>query len=157
MRDYDIFSSENSSFEPRIKTATGGRGAEVILNCVSGSLLQNSLACIADYGRFIQYGKYDLEEGNSFGLYCFLRNTSFYAVDLENVFYQAKEVKEEIRKLMIQGIESLVVRPLHRDIVAHQNIENILRYVYKNLDNSMRIFYPIFLALLRKAATSAKY
>ncbi|XP_018570431.1 fatty acid synthase-like [Anoplophora glabripennis] len=132
LRDFDIFSSENSSFEPQIKTATGGRGAEVILNCVSGSLLQNSLACIADYGRFIQYGKYDLEEGNTFGLYCFLRNTSFYAVDLENVFYQAKEVKEDIRKWMIQGLEELVVRPLHREIVADQNIENILSTIKKS-------------------------
>ncbi|KAJ8922067.1 hypothetical protein NQ315_008708 [Exocentrus adspersus] len=142
LKDFDIFSSDDSSFEPRIKMATGGRGAEVILNCVSGSLMQSSLECIADYGRFIHYGKYDLEEGNTFGMFCFLRNTSFYTVDLENVFYQAKEVKEEIKKLITLGLESLVVRPLQREIVTHQNIDCILSTI-KSSSNIGKVLIKI--------------
>ncbi|KAJ8980787.1 hypothetical protein NQ317_004788 [Molorchus minor] len=132
MKDYNIFGSDNASFEPALKMATGGKGAEVILNCLSGSLLQSSFACLADYGRFIQYGKYDLEEGNFIGMYSFLRNTSFYAVDLGNVFNQPKDVKEEINKLMTDGIERLVVRPLQRKTVAHQDVETILSNLKQN-------------------------
>ncbi|KAJ8961709.1 hypothetical protein NQ318_021309 [Aromia moschata] len=127
MRDTNIFSSNDSTFEPHLKMATGGRGAEVILNCLSGSLLHCSFACLADYGRFIQYGKYDLEEGNFIGMYSFLRNISFYAVNLEDVFTQPKEVKEELNRLMIDGINRLLVRPIKRKIVSHQNVDEILR------------------------------
>lgn len=113
--------------------ATNGKGAHVILNCVSGSLLRHSLACLADYGNFIQYGKYDVEEGNSIGMYCFLRNTSFYVVNLENVLIQPKEIKEQIRKYVADGIESLAVRPLISELANNFDIPKILRYIVLNL------------------------
>ncbi|KAG5891273.1 hypothetical protein JTB14_019643 [Gonioctena quinquepunctata] len=126
MRDSTILSSEDFTFHTQLMTATSGKGAEVILNCLSGALLHSSLSCIADYGRFIQYGKYDCEEGNSIGMYCFLRNPSFYVVDLEDIFDQPKEVKEEIRKLVTEGIDKFIVRPLPREVVTRSNVENML-------------------------------
>ncbi|CAG9823792.1 unnamed protein product [Phaedon cochleariae] len=129
LRDFNILDSESSSFSSQLMLATGGKGAEVILNCVSGSLLQNSLSCIADYGRFIQYGRYDTEEGTNIGMYCFLRNASFYVVNLENVFMQPKDVKEEIRSMIVKGIENFIVRPLHREVVSHYNVANILNTI----------------------------
>ncbi|KAJ8967373.1 hypothetical protein NQ314_002933 [Rhamnusium bicolor] len=152
MLDRDILSSDDSSFEPQLKQATGGRGAEVILNCLSGSLLQNSLECIANYGRFIQYGKYDLEEGNSIGMYCFLRNTSFYTVDLENVFIQSDEIKSEIKKFMTEGIDNQAVRPLLRKIVNHQNIDVIL-----SAENWTDIIEWLVLRGARKIVVSSEF
>lgn len=107
--------------------ATNGKGAHVILNCVSGNLLRHSLACIADYGNFIQYGKYDVEEGNSIGMFCFLRNTSFYVVSLENVFLETKETKEELKKFIDEGMENMVVRPLTREVFTNFDIPKMLR------------------------------
>lgn len=127
VQDYNVLSSDDDSFETDLKMATNGKGAHVILNCVSGSLLRHSLACLADYGSFIQYGKYDVEEGNSIGMYCFLRNTSFYVVNLENVLIQCKEVKEQIRKHMAEGIDNMVVRPLITEVANDFDIPKILR------------------------------
>lgn len=107
--------------------ATGGVGAHVVVNCLSGSLLHASVRCVASFGRFIQLGKFDLEENNSIGMSLFLRNTSFYGLLLENVFDDDLEEKQELHDLIVEGIQKLIVRPLHRKIVEHQNVGEILR------------------------------
>lgn len=109
--------------------ATGGEGAHVVLNCLSGSLLQASVRCVADFGRFIQIGKFDLEE-SSIGMGLFLKNTSFYGLILENVFDALPEDKQELHDLFEKGLEGLVVRPLQRKIVEHQNVTAILKYEF---------------------------
>ncbi|CAG9765257.1 unnamed protein product [Ceutorhynchus assimilis] len=145
--DGQILSSDNASFEPMVMMGTGGKGANVILNCLSGSLLQSSLACIADFGRFLQIGKYDLEENNSVGMYCFLRNVSFYAVDL-NIINQSDEVKMEIKQLVQDGIGKRTVTPLWRVVYNHQDVGEILNNIKKasnigkavlNVDNNISL------------------
>ncbi|ERL85883.1 hypothetical protein D910_03298 [Dendroctonus ponderosae] len=131
LSDRQLFSSDNQTFEPHLLMATGGRGADIILNCVSGSLLQASLACIADFGKFLQIGKYDLEENNSIGMFPFLRNVSFYAVDL-NIAAQEDEVKENIKKLIEGAIENRVVTPIWRIVYNNQDVGTILKYVAGN-------------------------
>lgn len=127
MSDRNILSSENASFEPHFLMATGGVGAHVVLNCVSGSLLQASVRCVAAFGRFIQLGKFDLDENNSIGMSVFLKNTSLYGLVLENIFDADLEEKEELRSLVEEGIKKLTVRPLQRKVVEHQNVKEILR------------------------------
>ncbi|CAH0563662.1 unnamed protein product [Brassicogethes aeneus] len=132
LKDRNVLNCENSSFEPLLLMATGGLGAHVILNCLSGSLLHSSVSCIAEYGRFIQIGKYDLHENNTIGMNIFLKNTSFYSVNLENIFNVPHEVKMELKGLIENGIDQRAVRPLVRKIVIHQNIESILSNLKKS-------------------------
>lgn len=107
--------------------ATGGTGAQVIINNLSGNLLQATVGCLADYGRMIQIGKFDLEENNSIGMSVFLKNTSFYVVNLENIVNAPKEVKEDIKAKVRAGIEDLSVRPITRKVVEDQNVGEILK------------------------------
>lgn len=127
MKDENILSSEDSSFEPLLLMATGGVGAQVIINCLSGHLLQASVGCLAEYGRLIQIGQYDLEENNSIGMSVFLKNTSFYVVKLENIFLESTEIKQDIRKMVQQGIDNKTVRPIIRKVVEHYDIVEILK------------------------------
>lgn len=108
--------------------ATGGDGAHVVINCLSGNLLQAAVRCVASFGRFVQIGKFDLEENNTIGMGLFLRNTSFYGVILENVFDAFPDEKQELHDLIEKGMADLVVRPLYRKVVEHQNVKDILRY-----------------------------
>lgn len=109
--------------------ATGGNGANVVLNCLSGSLLQASIGCLAYYGRFIHIGKFDLEENGVIGMQVFLKSTSFFAVNLENIFTVPDEDKEELKDLVCQGLQKVSVRPLARKVVDHQDIGIILEYI----------------------------
>ncbi|RZB84952.1 fatty acid synthase, partial [Asbolus verrucosus] len=126
LKDHNILSSDSTNFEPMLLMATSGVGAHVIINNLSGSLLQSSVGCLAEYGRLIQIGKYDLEENNSIGMSVFLKNTSFFVVDLQNIFIASDEVKEGLRDMVQKGIENLSVRPINRKVVEHQDIAQIL-------------------------------
>lgn len=123
----DILYSDDSSFEPSILLATNGGGAHVIINNLSGGLLQSSVSCLGEYGRMIQIGKYDVEENNSFGMSVFLKNTSFSVVNLDNLVIASKEIKEELQSLIQQGLKSKVIRPIPRKVVEHQNVLEMLK------------------------------
>ena len=43
-------------FEEEVKKLTGGKGVELVLECVGGPVLEKSLRCVASYGRLISYG-----------------------------------------------------------------------------------------------------
>lgn len=55
-----------------------------------------------------------------------MKNTSFYAVNLCNVFHQPKEVKLEIKEYVEKGMEDLSVRSILREISSDLNIRHIL-------------------------------
>lgn len=89
-------------------------------------MLQASTRCLADSGRLLQIGKLDLKENNSIGMRIFLKNTSFICVLPEDLFNWPEDWKRELQKLVADGIENFVVRPLAKEIVADQNIETML-------------------------------
>ncbi|APU15329.1 type I polyketide synthase [Actinoalloteichus fjordicus] len=55
-------SSRDVQFEDRFRTATDGRGVDVVLNSLAGEYLDASLRLLAPGGRFLELGKTDLRE-----------------------------------------------------------------------------------------------
>ncbi|MFF4533450.1 SDR family NAD(P)-dependent oxidoreductase [Streptomyces sp. NPDC001407] len=53
-------SSRDAGFEESIRRATGGRGVDVVLNSLTGELLDASLRLLGDGGRFLEMGKTDV-------------------------------------------------------------------------------------------------
>ncbi|MER5867393.1 type I polyketide synthase [Kitasatospora sp. NPDC002040] len=54
-----IASSRTLDFEPRFRSATGGRGVDVVLNALAGEFTDASLRLLAPGGRFVEMGKTD--------------------------------------------------------------------------------------------------
>ncbi|MFG3102531.1 SDR family NAD(P)-dependent oxidoreductase [Streptomyces sp. NPDC048182] len=52
-------SSRDLGFEDAFRAATGGRGVDVVLNSLTGELLDGSLRLLSDGGRFLEMGKTD--------------------------------------------------------------------------------------------------
>lgn len=77
-----IFSSRDASFGPGIRTATAGKGVDVIINSLAGDLLRESWDCIAHFGRFIEIGKRDITSNTRLEMTKFEHNASFSSVDL---------------------------------------------------------------------------
>ncbi|KAK4173467.1 putative polyketide synthase [Triangularia setosa] len=77
-----IFSSRDVSFASGVKEMTGGKGVDVVLNSLAGTLLQESFNCLAPFGRFVEIGKKDFELNNSLGMEAFTRAVSFSSVDV---------------------------------------------------------------------------
>lgn len=63
-----IASSRDTSFASMIMAKTGGKGVDVVLNALSGSLLKASWNCIASFGRFVEIGKRDIEQNKALNM-----------------------------------------------------------------------------------------
>jgi len=51
-----VINYTTQDFESEIQELTGGKGVELILECVGGPVLEKSVRCVAAYGRLISYG-----------------------------------------------------------------------------------------------------
>jgi NADPH:quinone reductase-like Zn-dependent oxidoreductase len=87
-RDH-IFNSRDDSFLAGVLAATNNRGADLVLNSLSGELLHTSWRCVAEFGKLIEIGKRDLVGNGSLDLRPFLENRSYHGVDLSQ-FFEAK-------------------------------------------------------------------
>ncbi|KAH6645861.1 hypothetical protein BKA67DRAFT_668597 [Truncatella angustata] len=102
--DDHIFSSRDVSFANGVMERTRGKGVDVILNSLGGPLLRASWNCLADFGRFIEIGKRDIELDNNIGLAPFARGTMFAALDLLFMYYKRPMEFFQI----VQNISSMV-------------------------------------------------
>jgi len=55
---------ENTAFAKRVLELTDGRGAEVILDSIAGRVSEESLQCLALYGRLVHFGNASGEAGH---------------------------------------------------------------------------------------------
>lgn len=77
-----IFSSRSRAFAEEIKQATNNQGIEVIVNSLTGDLLDASWRLCANGGVFLEIGKRDILDRNALSMEPFGRNCSFRALDL---------------------------------------------------------------------------
>ena len=137
LQDTQIFNSRDTSFEEEILKATNGRGVDVVLNSLSESKLKASVNCLADFGRFVEIGKYDIMVDNLMDMAVFETNktlevTCLAHLDVDAFFNQnqaAIKTRLEVYKLLKKGIEEGVVKPLERHVYEKENIEEAFRFM----------------------------
>ncbi|KAL4984119.1 hypothetical protein BDW68DRAFT_190737 [Aspergillus falconensis] len=74
-----IFSSRTIAFKGDVLSLTGGRGVDVVINCSSGDLVDESISCVADFGYMIDLTKSKVPLSMDRGLG---RNVTFASVDM---------------------------------------------------------------------------
>ncbi|MFI8342704.1 SDR family NAD(P)-dependent oxidoreductase [Streptomyces sp. NPDC085639] len=80
-----VFDSREPSWADAVRTRTGGRGVDVVLNSLTGAALTRGLEVLAEDGRFVEVGKKDIHGERTLGLAPFRKGVSFAAVDLEGL------------------------------------------------------------------------
>lgn len=81
-----IFSSKLRTFKRGIFRLTRGRGVDVVLNSMSGQTLQDSWACIASLGTFLELGKTDPKSNSFLSMNPFNRSVAFASIDLQAIY-----------------------------------------------------------------------
>ncbi|KAK4034496.1 polyketide synthase [Parachaetomium inaequale] len=115
-----IFSSRDTSFAAGVMEVTQGKGVDVVLNSLAGTLLQEGFNCLAPFGRFVELGKRDFELNNSLAMEAFTRAVSFSSVDIitlgERKPMQANRILKHVVKLVaakeIDAVHPVTVYPL---------------------------------------------
>lgn len=82
----NIFSSRDTSFVDGLLQATNGRGVDMVLNSLASDLQHASWWCLASFGRFVEIGKRDLTDTGRVEMDQFLKNATFTAFDMSNLF-----------------------------------------------------------------------
>ncbi|KAI0533592.1 PKSKA1 [Xylaria digitata] len=80
--DGHIFYSRNTDFADECLAATAGQGVDVILNSLTGDMLDEGFRILADGGVMVEIGKKDILDRNNLPMAPFDRNVSFRAVDM---------------------------------------------------------------------------
>ncbi|KAF3928708.1 hypothetical protein AA313_de0204635 [Arthrobotrys entomopaga] len=129
-----IFSSQDTSFHGDLMKATEGRGVDVVLNSLTGSLLQASWECIAPFGRFIELGKQDSQSSKALGMKGFSNSTAYIAMDLCQLGVHKPNVLlksfKQVMDLLVQGkIQHLVP-------ISTYEMGNVSRAFKKSLTGS---------------------
>ncbi|KFM59156.1 Fatty acid synthase, partial [Stegodyphus mimosarum] len=131
IKEENIGCSRDLSFEVMVKTRTAGRGVDVVLNSLADDKFLASIRCVAEHGRFVELGKYDLSLDREIGLKRFLDNITFHGVFIDRFLYDLKSSKffMQLNRLMQEGIKNGVVRPLDRTVFEREDIEKAFRYM----------------------------
>ncbi|KAI1292132.1 Fatty acid synthase [Halotydeus destructor] len=136
LQERNFANSRDTSFEQHILHETEGLGVDLVLNSLCEEKLQASVRCLAQDGRFLEIGKYDLSQNNPLGMSAFLKNISFHGILLETLFNTrvnaapaAVTRKQLVSKLLREGIDTGAVRPLKRTIFTKEQSEEAFRYM----------------------------
>ncbi|RNA09364.1 fatty acid synthase [Brachionus plicatilis] len=122
--------SRDLSFENDVLRETQGRGVNIVLNSLSEQKLQASVRVLAEHGRFLEIGKFDLNKNSSLGMSVFLKNISFHGILLDSLFDKSNEHEwKTVHDLVQNGIETGVVKPLNATIFAKDQIEQAFRFM----------------------------
>ncbi|KAJ1529566.1 hypothetical protein ONE63_006337 [Megalurothrips usitatus] len=129
LTDANIANSRDSTFEQHVLSHTKGRGVDLVLNSLAEEKLQASVRCVAKHGRFLEIGKYDLSNNNPLGMALFLKNVTFHGILLDALFETTGGEKEEVVRLVSEGIKSGAVRPLPVTVFTEQQTEQAFRFM----------------------------
>ncbi|KAK6514428.1 hypothetical protein TWF506_008821 [Arthrobotrys conoides] len=96
IKPQNVFSSRDTSFETRLMEATNGAGVDVVLNSLTGDLLHASWRCCGSFGRFVEIGKRDLSESGRLEMDQFLKNATYTAFDLSDLYNSPNPAHQKI-------------------------------------------------------------
>ncbi|XP_071034019.1 fatty acid synthase [Parasteatoda tepidariorum] len=132
LQDRNFCNSRDTSFEQYILNATNGEGVDVILNSLADEKLKATLNCLAQHGRFLEIGKYDLSNNSPLGMAIFLKNISFHGILLDALFEStgySGRVKKQVVQLVKDGIADGTVKPLNSILYNHEEAEQAFRFM----------------------------
>ncbi|KAI8283963.1 Fumagillin dodecapentaenoate synthase [Colletotrichum sp. SAR11_57] len=129
LEDDHIFNSRDTSFGDQILAATGGCGVDIILNSLTGDMLDESFRVLADGGIMVEIGKKDILDRNSLAMEPFDRNISLRAVDMSHQRAPDHLIARLMTKLfeLLEGRHVKPINPIH--IFSFTDVANAVRYL----------------------------
>ncbi|KAJ4300071.1 hypothetical protein N0V90_005320 [Kalmusia sp. IMI 367209] len=123
-----IFSSRDASFATGIKRITK-LGVDVVVNSLSGTLMEASWTCIAPFGRFIEIGLKDAHLRRSLPMHTFTKNVSFSSVDMELIFLRRDRLCERLLREVFDLFSQGSLRVVQPHLYPLGEIEAAFRYL----------------------------
>lgn len=141
--DDHIFSSRDTSFGPAIMEATQGLGVDIVVNSLAGPLLKTTWDCIAEFGRFVEIGKVDIEAARRLNMSPFGRCALIAGVDLLHYNEHRGSVLHNAIRQSVQLCEEGHVRPVYPITpYAITDMEHAMRMMQKGTHMGKLVIVP---------------
>ncbi|WP_344021655.1 SDR family NAD(P)-dependent oxidoreductase [Streptomyces luteireticuli] len=117
-----VVDSRSMAFAEHVRSLTGGRGVDVVLNSLAGEAIGRGLECLTTGGRFVELGKRDLYADNRLPLGPFLANLAFSAVDLAHLARERPESVAEEFAEVVRWVNEGAYRPVPHHVYAADRV-----------------------------------
>ena len=119
-----VLDSRGPGFEAAVRTLTGGLGVDVVLNTLSGSLMERSLALLRPFGRFVELGKQDYYADTPVGLRPLKDNVTYFSADLDRLLAERPEIAQQLFRRVLNLFEAGRLGPIPiRTVEARAAVE----------------------------------
>ena len=122
-----VSDSRSERFVTDVRAATAGQGVDVVLNTLSGPLLQAGLSVLSDFGRFVDLTKRDHIANHGLGLAPFLRGLSYALVDLNSLAARRPERFRALVGRVLEQVAAGLLRPLPTTVLPLAQAEDAFR------------------------------
>jgi epothilone polyketide synthase A len=126
---HHLSDSRSDRFVSDVMAQTAGEGVDVVLNSLSGELLEKSFGLLRDFGRFIEIGKRDCIENTRLGMRPFLKNLTFSLVDLMGMARHRPEQISALLREIAEHIDRGNLNPLPFRCFAVCQAEEAFRFM----------------------------
>ncbi|KAJ5238512.1 polyketide synthase [Penicillium chermesinum] len=124
-----IFSSRDISFASELMRVTDGYGVDVILNSLTGDLLDESWRCIANGGTMVELGKRDMLDRNTLSMEPFGRNASYRCFDMSHK-HVSDTLIGRLLKQLFELLDAGHVKPIAPiTVFPFEDIPSAFRYM----------------------------
>lgn len=123
----NIYSSREATFADEVFRDTDGEGVDIVLNALTGDMLQRSLELLTGNGRFVELGKAELLDDAT--LAKDWPGVSYYAFDLGSVLIETPDVFRDLFESVLQRFGEAILKPLRMRTFLADRVVSAFRYM----------------------------
>jgi len=122
-----VVDSRDLGFADAVRAITGGAGVDVVLNSLSGEAMEQSLAVLKPFGRFLELGKRDFYLNRRIHLRPLRQNISYFAIDVDQLPIQRPDLARALLAEVSAALSQGAIRPLAHRIFSFAEIDEAFR------------------------------
>src|SRR5712671_2783636 len=122
-----VLDSRDLGFADAVRTITGGKGVDVVLNSLSGEAMEQSLGVLKPFGRFLELGKRDFYMNSRIHMRPLRQNISYFAIDVDQLPLQRPDLAWGLLNEVSEALSSGAIRPLAHRVFPFAAIEDAFR------------------------------
>ena len=122
-----VLDSRDLGFADAVRAITGGDGVGVVLNSLSGEAMENSIAVLKPFGRFLELGKRDFYLNRRIHLRPLRHNVSYFGIDVDQLPIRRPDLAQALLAEVSDGLSAGTFRPLAHRTFRFAEIDDAFR------------------------------
>lgn len=139
------YDSRSLDFAEQIRAEHGG--VDVVLNSLAGDAMRATFRLMRPFGRFIELGKRDFLENTALELRPFVRNLSYFGVDLDELLAHDAVAARRVLDGIVAGFESGELKPLPYRVFPGEDVAEAMRLMQRSAHVGKIVVHPAMRAI----------